>query len=340
MVHVFSTDIKNSGGILFVKKGLWRATFGLGSLLILNLFNGCMVSQPATKQVIAMDKPLASFSPSPLPELPSPPPPKMTPVPYTTPTPNPPYKKWHLKVFNINDHARIFVNGRLILYGFVGVDEIKNFNISEMLLPYPTANSIEFEVYNQDNDSFEVYNQDKTGASWGFEVTADDQIMYRDIRGKSSGTGAYPARRGDLSNGMVYRETFTFLPNGVAPGKGEILAHVYNTTHRTILKVGDTPILDTDSVGKDLSMASLSRYLLPEQFNLIQFQFFNYGGNYAWGVDITRGKLLLYRNRDGEAENIDKYPSGARFNDINCCSEVNTEAWNMFIAPRVEYEPR
>jgi hypothetical protein len=63
--------------------------------------------------------------------------------------------------------------------------------------------------------------------------------------------------------------------------------------------------------------------LIVPGLNSLQFSTHSDGGAYSWGFDVFRGDDLIYRNRDGEKENMDIYPSGAHFHtQAVCCNSL------------------
>lgn len=267
--------------------------------------------------------------PTPNPEpTPTPnPTPTATPTPVPTATPKAPTdKQWFVRAFNVNDRVNIIVNG--IYYAVQNQrvnDPVIKVEITPLLQPYPAINTVQFQVFNDDNTS-------SPGTSWGFELWNSyngTSMIYKDVRGRA---GQFGARRGDLSMGLVYDQTIAFHKNGIVPGTGtpyDLLT--YNISDvLTIKKMWPAPLAIMTHTAND--PGSISTTLsLPDQLNeypsLNQHRFEitnNNGNNYTWGTEIWSSNYLVYRNRDGEKENLTLSGSqtGALFNHTTAPSDT------------------
>ncbi|PIQ27229.1 hypothetical protein COW36_24920 [bacterium (Candidatus Blackallbacteria) CG17_big_fil_post_rev_8_21_14_2_50_48_46] len=297
--------------------------------------------------------------------------------------PSPTGKVWKLKLFNVNDLAEVWINGSridsLTLHtntgaGFSNVDRfIDGVDISSFLSA-TGLNTINFKIYNNDTNQpffnlpfpFSAISSGESidnGSSWGIELTADNQIVYRDIRGSASSrsaslTAPFGARRASFSQGLVLDDTISVNKNGNVPiSSGSYQVRVYNVSDNVIATVNGTQVSSLNSQSpfetfytidsnmhsgtntfsfevKAANNTSTTTYpgaipafiLSDPNFPLGNLTAINNNlqiqrATYTWGFDVFRNNTLIYRNRDGERENLDvgsgnfrSFPSGAEFN--------------------------
>ncbi len=304
-------------------------------------------------------------------------------------------KQWRLHVFNINDQAEVLINGSPVQLdsgnttlvtntgsGFTNVDRhALGIDITHLLSN--ATNQIEFRVYNQDQNlppfnlpfayagTRSIGQSDSTdnGASWGFELYADNKIVYRDIRGNAASNRfdtsyisqpslpRFGARRGSFGQGLVLSESIRVNKDGSIPvesGPYELLIYnvsdaseaivngqsfaltaqspfetSYNITNLIqaqnnqfqfrVLGSAHTP---TDTWARAIPSFLLNASSFPSQnLNQLNAHLDHQRRTYTWGFDLKRNGQLIYRNRDGERENLEvgsgnyrSFPAGARFN--------------------------
>lgn len=248
-------------------------------------------------------------------------------APNPTPTATPPVSKnWTVKAFNVNDNVNVLVNGAPVINN-LGFGQQQEINISNSLASYPSLNNIKFQVFNETNDT--------VGSAWGFEVRADGDIVYRDIRGKATAPGQHGARRNDPSLGLVYEQEITVFKNGVIYGTGDYEGRIYNTSDIGKIHNQSALVMQANESSPWFNTQIINGNIQASQVNDFLFEAFNNGGNYTWGFELWRPEqgLLTYRNRDGERENLDLGLSGANFNAITgCCAQtVLSNVFRVFI---------
>ncbi|MBT9545829.1 MAG: S8 family serine peptidase [Candidatus Sericytochromatia bacterium] len=298
-------------------------------------------------------------------------------------------KQWKLKVFNLNDKAEVFINGIAVdLNGsqpggelvtntgaaFSQVDQhIGGIDVTNILSD-TGMNTIEFKVYNHDQNlpsfflpfpyagKFTSGESIDNGSSWGFELLANNEVVYRDIRGNAAsdrftGIPRFGARRGSFSQGLVLHETLYVSKDGSVPvPSGPYQLRMYNVSDISratvngqsfqitaqspfetfynidalmtspvkqfsfeVLATDNTSIATypRDNPGNVQAELDFPTHNLPALLN----HFASQRPTYTWGFDVYRDSKLIYRNRDGERENLDigfgdyrSFPAGGRFN--------------------------
>lgn len=305
--------------------------------------------------------------------------------------PPPSNRTWTLKMFNLNDKVEVFINGvsRIVETTATGGSIT---DITGAL--NPTNNEIRFLISNLDsNQPFfflpfpfagistsgeSVFN----GSSWSIELLADNQIIYRDIRGNNSlsrntGIPQFGARRGDFSMGPVYDQSVYVNKDGSPPFTGtDYQLRVYNVSDISRVTLNNSLVAALDSQSgfetfyplsgymnsgnntfnfKVLTAANTSGTSYPHDIapfivsdpnfpignlNTLNQHLQNQRQTYTWGFDVYRAGQLIYRNRDGERENLDvgagnfrSFPSGGEYNtkETNIVEEVVTDNLLMFI---------
>ena len=195
-----------------------------------------------------------------------------------------------------------------------------------------STNEIVFEAQNHSNNT--------PGFSLGIELKANDQVVFRDVRGSSTQrqyTGPFGANRQDDSLGAVYRNSIIIHKDMRLPGARPYEVQVFNTSDISQVKVNiaNTPI-SMQASSQYSESAILDPYLNFNTFNDVTFQvisslvtspFFTIPNNhpnaksYTWGFEVKSSLGRIYYNRDGQRENLDimsfngqAVGSGARFN--------------------------
>jgi len=312
-------------------------------------------------------------------------------------------KQWKVKLYNINDRVEMRINGNLVHtlvtntgLGFSNVDNFQDgVDITQHL--NDTGNQINFRVFNNDQNVpqfFLPFAYAGTGwqsidnsSSWAIELLADDQIVYRDIRGNAaanrpdnsyfpqSNLPRFGARRNSPNTGQALNDTILVNKDGSVPvSSGPFQLRMYNVsdTSSVVVNNNQTYTLTAQSpfdtvynidanivsgnntldfkvntaanqVGSTWPNAVASfiqsepgfpSHNLTNINNHLQHQ----RGTYTWGFDLFRNGQLIYRNRDGERENLEvgsgtyqSFPSGGRFNQKSPSQvQVLNERLNFF----------
>lgn len=275
------------------------------------------------------------------------------------PTPSP--KRWYLELFNINDEVRVKLpSGREIsaTYANTSSGQVLRYEITNDI-PDTGWAQINWDIYNTTNNT--------PGAAWGVVIKADNEVIYRDVRGNAiprTYTDRFGANRNHDNLGQfIATQTLNIRKNlSGDPNGGSYTLTAFNTSDisKVEVNVGGLP-LTMNAEDPYSASASLGEWFDMGQLNRINFKVYsalisppfdydlsppylqpshpNYK-SYTWGFEIKQGDRLIYRNRDGQRENLDittylghTVGSGANFNQPapSLGAVVHDETINMFI---------